>query len=90
MNSTTKMARQSATNRMAWPRLGAMTGTRMKTTVMKDITWAMARPSKRSRISAIETPRGPATPRPCMSRPASIMGKLTAKIDSSVPAKKTM
>ena len=37
----------------------------------------------------METPRGPATPSPCMSRPASIMGKLTAKIDNSEPAKKT-
>ena len=62
-----------------------MIGTRMNTAVTSDITRAISRPSKRSRTSAMVIVRGPATPIPCRSRPASIIGKLCDSSASEQP-----
>lgn len=87
-NRTIKIARHAATSKIACPSAGATIGTMMNTAMINDITRAIALPANRSRINAIDTPRGPATPNPCSNRPASIIGKLTAAIASSDPAKK--
>ena len=45
----------------------------MKIAMTKDMIRAMARPAWRSRTMAMATMRGPAAPKPCRTRPASIM-----------------
>ena len=63
-----------------------MTGTRMKTAMTNDITRAITWPSNLSRTSAMVIVRGPATPRPCRTRPASMTGKVCAVSASVQPA----
>jgi hypothetical protein len=58
----------------------------MNTAVTSDITRAISRPSKRSRTSAMVIVLGPATPIPCSSRPASIIGNDWASSASRQPA----
>ena len=80
------MVRHPATPSTAWPSDGAMTGTRMKTAITNDMTRAITWPSNLSRTSAMVIVRGPATPRPCRTRPASRTGKVCAVSASVQPA----
>ena len=51
------MCRQLATTSMPWPKVGASTGTSMKTIITSDMICAIAEPWKRSRTIATTSTR---------------------------------
>ena len=59
---------------------GAMIGIAMKTMKASDITDAISRPEKRSRITDMATTRVAAAPRPCTKRRPSRIAKVGAKV----------
>ena len=62
--------RQSVTDTISAPRLGATTGTTMKTVMIKDIALAIRAPEYVSRTTAKVMTRGPAVPIPQTNRAA--------------------
>ena len=81
-----KIARQPATQRIAWPRAGAIVGMKMNTASTNDMRRAILRPSYWSRTRASVTTRGPAAPAPCRTRPAIITSNVGAKMLIRHPA----
>ena len=89
MTKAMNRARQSNSAMMPLPIMGAMAGTIVKTIMMKLTTRAISRPTCRSRTMAIATTRGPAAPRPWITRPTSIHSRLSACQQISAPRQKT-
>ena len=83
------IVRQPDSQRIPCPRAGATAGTRMNTAITNDISRAIRGPAYRSRMRAMITMRGPATPSPCRTRPASIASNVGAKMDTRHPAMNT-
>ena len=77
-----KIARHGATSRIAWPMLGASTGTSMKVMNTRLITRAIASASNRSRTIATTSTRVTAADAPIATRPAISSGKLLANAHS--------
>ena len=67
----TKIHGQPDTSMMPWPSVGATIGTAMKTMKTSDITSAMARPPKTSRMTETAMTRVEAAPKPCTKRRTS-------------------
>ena len=80
-------SRQSPIHSTPCPIIGASTGTVINTVIIRLDTLAISTPLNRSRIMAVLTIRGPATPIPCSKRPHSSCSKLAAKKHISEPTK---
>jgi hypothetical protein len=84
--STTNVPRQLV-NRSNWPpSTGATTGPRLLTSIISDMNLAIARPSNRSRATAIATTNPAATPSPWSRRSpesASALGATAQKSETT-------